>query len=136
MIRSLLKGKEIPCACAMVKLYRFAEPVLLLLLRQKGQAYGYELVQELNEHALTGATIERGAVYRTLRTLELNGNVVSEWDVSGSGPARRIYRLTPRGEEHLQEWAEVLGRMADSMQGFAREAQAFAPTPTPAPRPE
>ena len=123
---TLFEGKKIPCACAMVKLYRFAEPVLLLLLRQKGRAYGYELAQELNAHALTGSIIERGAVYRTLRTLEENGNVVSDWDVSGPGPARRNYRLTPRGEEHLQEWAEVLERLADSMEGFAREARAFS----------
>ena len=122
----LFEGKDIPCACAMVKLYRFAEPVLLLLLRQRGRAYGYELAKDLNDHALTGATIERGAVYRTLRTLEENGNVVSAWDVSGSGPARRHYQLTPRGEEHLQEWAEVLDQLAEAMHGFAREARLLA----------
>ncbi|MBE0599173.1 MAG: helix-turn-helix transcriptional regulator [Desulfuromonadales bacterium] len=109
-------------------MYRFAEPVLLLLLRQKGRAYGYELAQELNDHALTGSNIERGAVYRTLRTLEANGNVISDWDVSGSGPARRHYCLTPRGEEHLQEWAEVLERLAESMQGFSHEARALQRT--------
>lgn len=125
----LFEGMDIPCACAMVKLYRFAEPVLLLLLRQKGRAYGYELAHELNDHALTGSIIERGAVYRTLRTLEANGNVVSDWDVNGSGPARRHYRLTPRGEEHLQEWAEVLERLAESMQGFSREARLMKKSP-------
>lgn len=122
---SLFENQGAPCTCAMVKLYRFTEPVLLLLLRQKGQAYGYELVQEVNEHALTGATIERGAVYRTLRTLEANGHVLSDWDVSGSGPARRHYRLTPRGEEHLLEWVVILERLAESMHGFSQEARDF-----------
>lgn len=125
---SLFENQGAPCACAMVKLYRFTEPVLLLLLRKKGQAYGYELVQEVNEHALTGSTIERGAVYRTLRTLEANGHVLSDWDVSGSGPARRHYRLTMRGEEHLQEWVVILERLAESMHGFAQEARGYART--------
>lgn len=109
----------------MGKLYRFVEPVLLYLLKKKGHAYGYELVGELNEHALTDSTIERGAVYRTLRTLEANGNVVSDWDVSGTGPARRQYRLTPSGEIHLEEWAEVLGNLSNSMAYFVNDVSAL-----------
>lgn len=125
---NLSENHNTPHACAMVRLYRFTEPVLLLLLRQKRQAYGYELAQEVNEHALTGANIERGAVYRTLRTLEANGHVISDWDVSGSGPARRHYRLTASGEEHLQEWATVIEHLAESMRGFSRDARAYAKT--------
>ena len=111
-------GEERPCSCAMGKLYRFVEPLVLYLLKKKGSAYGYELLGEINEHALTDATIERGALYRTLRTLEANGNVVSDWDVSGSGPARRQYKLTADGEIHLDEWAEVMGNMAKAMSHF------------------
>jgi len=118
-------GEERPCTCAMGKLYRFVEPILLYLLKKKGHAYGYELVGELNEHALTDSIIERGAVYRTLRTLEVNGNVVSDWDVSGTGPARRQYRLTPSGEIHLEEWAEVLGNLSHSMANFVRDVSAL-----------
>ena len=114
-------GTERPCTCAMGKLYRFVEPLLLYHLKKRGHAYGYELVGELNEHALTDSTIERGAVYRTLRTLEENGNVISDWDVSGSGPARRKYHLTPDGEIHLEEWAEVLGNLSNSMGHFVSD---------------
>lgn len=114
-------GAERPCTCAMGRLYRFVEPILLYLLKKRGCAYGYELADELNEHALTDSTIERGAMYRTLRTLEENGNVVSDWDVSGTGPARRKYRLTPNGEHHLQEWAEVLTNLSSSMAKFVDE---------------
>ena len=118
-------GKDRPCTCAMGKLYRFVEPVLLYLLKKRGLAYGYELVGELNEHSLTDSTIERGAVYRTLRTLEVNGNVVSDWDVSGTGPARRQYRLTPSGEIHLEEWAEVLGNLSRSMAHFVNDVSSL-----------
>ena len=107
----------------MGNLYRFVEPVVLLLLKKKGRSYGYDLSGELQQHALTDAEIERAALYRTLRQLEKNGNVVSEWDVDKSGPARRVYRLTPNGEEHLEEWAAVLDHVSKSMARFVREVR-------------
>lgn len=106
----------------MGNLYRFVEPVVLLLLKKKGRSYGYDLGSELKEHAITDAEIERAALYRTLRHLEGNGNVVSEWDTAKNGPARRVYRLTRKGENHLQEWATVLDHVAKSMGRFVREA--------------
>jgi DNA-binding PadR family transcriptional regulator len=106
----------------MGNLSRFVEPIVLLLLRKKGHSYGYDLAGELQEHALTDAKIERAALYRTLRQLERNGNVVSEWDVETGGPARRVYRLTPDGEKHLDEWAAVLQHVSRSMTRFVKTA--------------
>jgi DNA-binding PadR family transcriptional regulator len=107
----------------MGNLYRFVEPVVLLLLKKHGPSYGYELATALNEHALTDAEIERAALYRTLKQLETNGRVVSEWDVSGSGPARHVYRLTESGEEHLREWGIVLEKLAQGMTFFVDEVR-------------
>jgi PadR family transcriptional regulator, regulatory protein PadR len=115
---------EYPCTCAMGNLYRFVEPVVLFLLRKKGRSYGYELAAELHEHALTDAKIERAALYRTLRQLEANGNVVSEWDTESAGPARRVYALTRAGQTHLEEWATVLEHVSKSMARFVKEVRA------------
>ena len=65
----------------MGNLYRFVEPVALLLLKKKGNSYGYDLAADLQTYALTDAEIERAALYRVLHRLEVNGNVTSEWDV-------------------------------------------------------
>lgn len=113
----------LPCTCAMGNLYRFVEPVVLLLLKKKGHSYGYDLAGDLQEHALTDAAIDRGALYRTLRQLEMAGNVASEWETEGGGPARRVYRLTPTGERHLEEWATVLEHVSKSMARFVEEAK-------------
>ena len=113
-------GHDYPCTCAMGNLYRFVEPVVLLLLKKKGRSYGYDLGNDLHAHSLTDAAIERAALYRTLRTLEVNGNVVSEWETDKSGPARRVYKLTRQGEDHLQEWAAVLDHVAKSMRRFVK----------------
>jgi DNA-binding PadR family transcriptional regulator len=111
----------------MGNLYRFVEPVVLLLLEKKGRSYGCDLSGDLQQHALTDAKIERGALYRTLRQLEANGNVVSAWDTDDSGPARRVYKLTAKGKRHLEEWATVLDHVSKSMARFVAEAKKANP---------
>jgi DNA-binding PadR family transcriptional regulator len=105
----------------MGNLYRFVEPVVLLLLKKKGCSYGYDLAAEIRNCALTDAEIERAALYRVLRQLESAGNVTSHWDTETSGPARRVYQLTPKGERHLAEWSSVLDHVSKSMMRFVRE---------------
>jgi PadR family transcriptional regulator, regulatory protein PadR len=121
--------RDFPCTCAMGNLYRFVEPVVLLLLKTKEQAYGYELASDVQRHSLVDTAIDRAALYRTLRNLEANGNVVSEWQTDAGGPARRLYRLTKAGERHLDEWAEVLDRVSKSMRRFVRAARTAAEGP-------
>jgi len=108
-------------------LYRFVEPAILLLLRRKGEAHGYELANELPRYALTDAEVEAAALYRTLRTLEQNGHVTSYWATGNTGPARRVYRLTADGEEHLRQWVAVLTHMSNSMASFLRAARRSKP---------
>ncbi len=119
-------GPNNPCSCGMGNLYRFVEPVTLYLLKTKGRTHGYDLARALNDNALTDSRIEPGALYRTLRRLEENGFVVSNWDVSGGGPARRLYDLTPDGEEHLREWLVVLERLSLSLARFVADVGAVA----------
>lgn len=118
-------GEGHPCSCAMGNLYRFVEPLVLYLLKKQGRTHGYELIGALQDHALTDSTVEPGALYRTLRRLEENAFVVSRWDVSGTGPARRLYELTEAGEEHLLEWRVILDHLAKSMSRFVDEMDAL-----------
>jgi DNA-binding PadR family transcriptional regulator len=104
--------------------YRFLEPVLLLMLKEKGHSYGYDLSASLEEYALTDARIERAALYRTLRTVEANRYVTSNWETDKAGPARRVYCLTDDGCRHLGEWAQLLGRLGVAMTAFCQKAGA------------
>lgn len=124
-------GAQGPCTCTMGNLYRFVEPVILFLLQQKGQSYGYDLAGDLNNHSLTDAEIERAALYRTLRQLEASGHVVSEWDTSQPGPARRLYRLTDSGRQHLKEWEVVLDRLAASLVRLVDDIRSLDSTGAP-----
>jgi poly-beta-hydroxybutyrate-responsive repressor len=87
---------------------RFAEPAVLLLLRDR-PAHGYELLDRLGE-LLPSEGVDMGNLYRLLRALEDDGLVRSEWDASVPGPAKRVYELTDPGRELLGEWAAGLER--------------------------
>src|SRR3989441_13029679 len=80
----------------------------LLAFLRRWNAYGYQLVQELNKSGL--ARFDSTTVYRTLRQLERAGLVSSFWDTSESGPARRMYALTQAGEAMLDVWLGLFGR--------------------------
>jgi PadR family transcriptional regulator, regulatory protein PadR len=81
------------------------QPFLLLALDQ-WQSHGYELIRRMSGFGFE--TLDRGSVYRTLRQLEKNGLVVSGWDTSKEGPARRLYSLTDAGRAYLNIWAGSL----------------------------
>ena len=85
---------------------RFAEPTLLLLLRERPM-HGYELLERLP--ALLGEErIDVGNLYRALRALEEEGVVSSEWRPDLPGPTKRTYQLTTTGRQLLDRWAEAL----------------------------
>ncbi len=96
--------KQDPTACVCgPRMERFIQPCLLLLLHEK-EAHGYELLENL-VHFGFEKELDPGMVYRNLRKLEEEDAVSSNWDTGGSGPARRVYTLTPHGQELIHAWA-------------------------------
>lgn len=116
-----------PCSCEMGNLYRFCEPIVLICLARIGAAYGYQLLAEAEQLAVTHAGLDSAVIYRVLRRLEGNGCVTSSWEESEDGPSRRVYQLTPRGQEHLAEWAVVLEAVSSSVTSLARDSRRLSP---------
>ena len=83
---------------------RFLQPCLLLLIAE-APAHGYDLLDRL---AAFGFDRDPGGLYRTLRSMEREGLVRSEWQLRETGPGRRRYELTARGLTQLRECAEAL----------------------------
>jgi PadR family transcriptional regulator PadR len=94
---------------------RFAEPAVLLLLRER-PVHGYELLEQLPE--VTGERVDMGNLYRFLRLLESDGIVRSEWDDRAAGPSKRIYELTDEGRALLDQWASALRDSQTRLEGF------------------
>ena len=81
------------------------QPFLLLAL-EEWQSHGYELIRRMSTFGFEA--LDRGSVYRTLRQMEKDGLLVSGWDTSHDGPARRLYSLTDSGRTYLNTWAAAL----------------------------
>lgn len=95
---------EAPCPR---RIHRFLEPCLLLLLHCD-EIHGYELPESLTPFGFAQNPVDLSTIYRLLRNLEDEGFVVSHWDTSNPGPARRVYRLTEEGDRCLAWWVADL----------------------------
>ena len=95
----------------------FVQPSLLLLLQQE-EGHGYALMDSLKKLGLADDSLNPSVVYRGLREMEEWGWVTSHWDTAGSGPSRRVYRITPQGEEFLKNWVGDLQEMKDTLEQF------------------
>lgn len=100
---------------------RFVEPCLLLLLH-RGDSHGYDLLERLQGLGLGEEPVDSSVVYRHLRDMEDRGFVVSAWNTEGAGPPRRVYELTPEGDQYLAWWIEGL---RETRRGLDRFLQAY-----------
>jgi PadR family transcriptional regulator PadR len=124
-------GKSSGCHCGGgMPLERFMQPCLMLLLKHRS-AHGYDLIQSLPEFEFSEKSLDPGTVYRNLRRLEEDGLVVSHWDVSEGGPAKRMYSLTDEGEEMLHAWAIHIGQQRQRMDNFLERYGAIFGTERP-----
>lgn len=96
---------------------RFTEPCVLLLLKE-GPLHGYALMEKLAERQLSQGPIDIGNLYRFMRQLEREGLVTSEWSADGPGPNKRVYHITPLGEESLRRWAGELEKTRATIDNF------------------
>jgi PadR family transcriptional regulator, regulatory protein PadR len=65
------------------------------------------LIDRLREFGLEDG--DPSTIYRALRDMEERGWIASNWEQEETqGPPRRIYRLTPSGDEVLAGWTEDL----------------------------
>ncbi len=83
------------------------EPMILAALAGAEQ-HGYDLIRAIESMTDGAVTVDPGGLYRTLRRLEEDGAVVSEWIDAGAGPQRREYTLTDEGRAMLVHWLEHL----------------------------
>lgn len=80
----------------------FIRSCVLLLVAQR-PSHGYDLLERLEQLGVRSA--DPGGLYRTLRSMEKDGLLLSSWETSAAGPARRGYELTEEGEVWLHAWA-------------------------------
>ncbi len=118
---------------------RGAGPVAVLKLLERGEMYGYEIVEALERRTEGVLALGQSTLYPMLYNLEAKGFIAARWDEETASRPRKYYRLTPEGKKRLAEdaktWRRLIGAM--SALGLARVAQlALARIVTPRPAPQ
>ena len=97
--------------------------ILASLHNQK--LYGLEILRVLEGDC--GLDMLEGTLYLILNRLRANGLVESEWITTGSGHPRKYYRLTSKGETHLQTmglaWMQFSARITDLVAPILRNQE-------------
>ncbi|MEX1169769.1 MAG: helix-turn-helix transcriptional regulator [Chloroflexota bacterium] len=104
---------------------RWLEPFLLALVGEE-EAYGGALIARLNGLCLAPNGVDVGMAYRTLRELEADGLMVSQW-VADNGAPRRDYRLTVAGRQALDEWTAVMRERGRLVEAFLDQTERRPP---------
>ena len=97
-------------------------PAFILLFLQDRPAYGGQLLQRLDEE-LPFNPIDSASLYRTLKQLEANGDVHSEWVQEGGDKPVKWYTITQHGRKTLALFHEDIRLRAENLAFFLRTYQ-------------
>lgn len=101
-----MKAKESGCLKVNVQFKKGVLELCVLVLLDKQDRYGYELVQKISDQI----SISEGSVYPLLRRLTKEGYFTTYLKESTEGPSRKYYQLTEVGRSYLydllQEWKD------------------------------
>ncbi|MEM6645304.1 MAG: PadR family transcriptional regulator [Bacteroidota bacterium] len=83
----------------------------ILSIVSEGETYGYEIIQRVKYLTDGQMTWTTSTLYPVLHSLQNDGLLESSWRDVGSGPRRKYYRLTAKGEQALQreqsQWLHI-----------------------------
>jgi len=76
-------------------------PVVVLEILSRGQMYGYELSQAIEQRSGDILTLGKGTLYPLLYNLEAKKLVKGKWENAETGRKRRYYSITSKGKGEL-----------------------------------
>ena len=103
---------------------------LVLSILQRGESYGYAILQEVRE--LSGGELAwaDGMLYPVLHRLEERGLILARWRKSDSGRRRKYYRLSTEGGRALEAERKAWRFMDGLLERmWAKPARTQAATP-------
>jgi PadR family transcriptional regulator PadR len=93
--------------------------IVAVLAQLRVEQYGYTLRKALADD---GLAIDEGTLYPLLRRLEIQGLLVSQWREEDKRN-KRFYRLSPAGEQILNQLLEEWNSINASLRKILQEAQ-------------
>lgn len=89
----------------------------VLVLLNKQDRYGYELVQKISDQI----EISEGSVYPLLRRLTKEEYFTTYLRESTEGPSRKYYKLTDKGREYLYELIDEWNEFTQGVNQLIKE---------------
>ena len=100
------------------ELLRGTGPLAVLKLLERGEMYGYELVEALAKRTDGVLALGQSTLYPLLYNLEAKGLIEGVWreaSAADGGRSRKYYRLTGAGKKRLaadtKQWLALSGAM-------------------------
>jgi PadR family transcriptional regulator, regulatory protein PadR len=114
------------CPCTGETLDKLIQPAILAVLAE-GPNHGYALAERLGAMPhFAGQRPDVSGIYRFLKTMAGKELVQSAWDLSETGPAKRTYKITPKGLRCLRRWVETLEDYHDGIAALLKTVRKAA----------
>lgn len=112
------------CAHLGKTLSRLSQPTILTILAASDEPlHGYVIVQRAAKSPMFGGSKpDPTGIYRTLKAMEEQGLLTSVWDTPKSGPAKRAFSLTEKGQKTLRRWVDALACYQATIGELRKEA--------------
>ena len=91
----------------------------ILSLLANHEAYTSEIIGTLKESELL---VVEGTVYPLLTRLKNDGLLTYRWEESTGGPPRKYYKITPLGEEFLNELKKTWNQLVSAVENTTKVA--------------
>lgn len=91
--------------------------ICVLVLLDKQDRYGYELVQKISDKI----EISEGSMYPLLRRLTKEGYFTTYLRESSEGPSRKYYKLTEQGRSYLHEQMQAWKEFSSAVNQLIEE---------------
>ena len=88
--------------------------LLLLAILSEGPAHGYAVIESLRSRSGGTFNLPEGTIYPALHRLERQGLLRSCW-LEDSARRKRIYQLTPKGQQALAQRQEEWKRFSKAI---------------------
>ena len=90
-------------------------PVVVLQILSRGEMYGYELTQAIEQRSDEILTLGKGTLYPLLYNLEAKRLVKARVENTKAGRKRRYYSITSKGKEYLSDQTEQLRKLRSGL---------------------
>jgi PadR family transcriptional regulator PadR len=90
-------------------------PTVVLQILSRGQMYGYELSEAIEQKSEKILTLGKGTLYPLLYNLEAKKLIRGKWDQAPNGRNRRYYSITGKGKLQLAKQKQELKELTTGL---------------------